>query len=330
MKQSELIELLGLPSTDSKMIQFFEKYNLGKLPSIITSNQVKKSIICKSWNLSFWFSYDITNERFQPPISPKKDNYKFIAFLSSIMFTHVDNSEKKPDPKKPEFWDVTPAPNKPLEVMKDFFGAVNYEIDAEVGFEKWIGADMVLKAQYTVDKKGKYSTTVWSVIKEESEIISRVFFEGYSQETFSCKAQTAIIRWLFNKEYLKLSKEVYQSRLKADTAAILAFVQRDLKGHLWANQLADVHRLRRFLYRVTNNSKVTDENGNRISFYIENLILESMGRKEEFDKLYEEDYGKVGDFLNQLPFDSDFYENIDVVLTTAFERYKKIPETVFN
>ncbi|MDQ1148086.1 hypothetical protein [Sphingobacterium zeae] len=42
IKQSELIKLVGLASTDTSLVQFFERHGLGKLPKTITSNQGTK------------------------------------------------------------------------------------------------------------------------------------------------------------------------------------------------------------------------------------------------------------------------------------------------
>lgn len=327
MKQSELIALLGLPSTDLKMVDFFERYQIGKLPKSITPNQRSKSILYKPMNISFWFEYDIKNNKFQPPLSPRGDDYKFVAYLAGIMFSHVDDSVKTPDPKSPDFWDVTPSPLHSFQNMENLMGKPTEDGDHETIFEWLIDEDKKLTVRYTKDKKNNLMVSSRISIIQQREIINRAFFnEAYHAEDFPFirRAHTCIIKWLFDRKFLLLDVNGYQTKLKAETTALLDFVQSHLKGHLWANQIIAEKGLRSFLYVVTTNKNIKDEQGNKIPFYIRDIILDCMGKKREFEILYDRDFGKIYDFLNELVFDSQVYEAVATALTAKFEVHKKL------
>jgi hypothetical protein len=327
MKQSELIDLLGLPSTDTSMIAFFQKHQIGKLPKSITPNQGSKCIIFKPMNISFWFGYDIKNDRLQPPVSPRNDNYKFVAYLRCIMFTHVDDSLKTPDPKPQDFWDVIPSPMYAPEKIEGLMGGPSERNDYETTFDMSIGTDQLLKVRYTKDKKKNLMCTSWIAIMEQSEIINRVFFNAtYTAEDFPFirRAYTCVIKWLYDSRFLQMDERVYEGGLKGETAEILDFVHHHLKGHLWANQIISATGLRSFLYTVTTNRSVKDEQGNKIPFYIRDIILECTGHKREFEVRYDQDFGTIDSFLNDIPFDSKVYETVGNALTAKLEIYKKL------
>jgi len=321
MKQSDLIALIGLPSNDPKLIAFFEKYQLGKIPKTITTNQGTKSVLYKPLNLSFWFKYDIKNERFQPPVSPTGDNYKFLPYLKSVMFNHVDDTVKTPDPKPKDFWDLIPHPRESYQKVADLMGQPAEKMDTQTTFEMTIGADTLLTVQYNQDNKGTLKSSTWVSIIEQSEIVSAVFFDPkYQQEDFPFKrrAYSAIIKWLYNKGWLLLQEQEYGQQLNSE-AALLDFIGMKLKGHLWANQIADIKYLRSFLYTICSNRSIRDKHGNKISFYIRDIVLECMGKKNEFDILYKGPFEHIDLFLNELIFDDQIYEKIAANLTARYE-----------
>lgn len=333
MKQSDLIELIGLASNDPKLLMFFEKYQLGKLPKTITPNQGSKSIIYKPLNISFWFKYDITNDRFQPPISPKNDDYKFVAYLSSIQFTHQEDSAKKPDPKPQDFWDVIPAPILSVEAIEKIMGEAASTYSDESIYEMKMDPDTVLKVFYTWDKKKNLSASSNVSVIEQSELISSVYFESrYNQESFAFSKRCAnlIVKWLFDRRFLALSDAIYQDGLAADSDAIVKFVHQYCNGHVWNNQLLPVDHLRSFLYYLPRNTNFYDNQGNKYSFYIQDIILVCLGKKESFDILYDQDITQSDQFLNEIIFDSRLYNQMSLILNTKFDYFITLKERNSN
>lgn len=327
MKQHELMELIGLATTDVKMVNFFEQHQLGKLPKRITPNQNTKSLIFKPLNISFWFKYDITNNRFQPPISPKNDDYKFVAYLSSIMFTHVDDSVKKPDPKDDAFWDVIPSPLHSGEEIAKLMGPPTYEIDSLTIYEKIIEEDKVLKVFYNREKKNTLTTSCQVSIVEQSEILSRIFFDSkYNHESmvFLRNSFAIIIKWLYDNHYLMLDQQIYQRKLANNTDDVLTFIHQELNSHLWSNQLTNETYLGSFLYTISSNRNTYDANGNKVYFYIQDIILDCLGKREEFEKVYEENFNQVDYYLDAIVFDGELYRKVIDQLTIKFKQFKAL------
>ena len=325
LKQSELIGLLGLSSTDPKIIQFFEHYDLGKLPKTITANQGTKSIIYRPLNISFWFKYDIKNDHFQPPISTSNDSGKFVAYLCSIMFTHVDHSSKHPDSKPNDFWDVLPLPTASHEEVEQLMGKPTYENEVEKAYAMSEGTENILTIKYTQSSKGNVSYSSWIAIKQQSEIISRDFFNRsheFENFPFLRSGHTAIIKWLFDNQLLLIDKDLYQKGLKPDSEEILDFVEKHLNNHLWKNQLADVEYLSSFLYSITTNRKFTNPEGNPVSFYFRDIILSVLHQKDTFERLIEENYHVADQFLNDIVFDEDLYKKVSFLLTQKLKLFQ--------
>ncbi|ERJ57671.1 hypothetical protein [Sphingobacterium paucimobilis] len=321
IKQSELIALIGLSSTNARLVDFFERHDLGKLPKSLTPNQGTKSIIYKPLNISFWFKYDIKNDIFQPPISPRNDNYKFVAYLSSILFTHVDHSNKRPDPKPQDFWDVLPSPGLHPQEIEHLIGSPLYENEVEKAYEKPEGKENILTIKYTKNGKDNISYSSWIAIREQLEIVNRDFFNrSIELESFPFlrRAYTAIIKWLFDSRFLSIDDNLYQLPLKAEQDHILDFVDQHLNSHLWKNQLKDLPYLPSFLYAITTNRKLTDPKGNTVSFYIRDIILTALDQKETFEDLYEDSFNAVDQFLNGIVFDDNLYKQLSILLTEKF------------
>lgn len=325
LKQSELVELLGLSSVDSRMVHFFEQHGLGKLPKTITPNQGTKSVVCKSLNISFWFKYDIKNEKFQPPISPKNDNYKFIAYLSSIMFTHNDHSEKQPDVKSLDFWDVLPLPTSTQDKVQALMGNPINDAEGEKIYEITIGEDRSITVRYSDGGKGKTLYSSWIAIKQQSEIISRDFFNrshDFEDFPFLRRAHTVIIKWLFDNKLLQIDNQAHSSELPSHPEAILDFVDIYLNNHLWKNQLVDTAYLSSFLYTITTNRKLTDPHGNTTTLYIRGLLLEVLNQTAAFEHLYENNFEAVDQFLNDIVFDDALYQGAIILLNEKFKLFK--------
>lgn len=87
MKQTEIIELIGLKSTEPKLIAFFEKYGL-KAPKTVNANSSGKAIRHKEYNIDFDFHYDIVNDAFYPPVSPKKTIMTLLLIYGISTYTH--------------------------------------------------------------------------------------------------------------------------------------------------------------------------------------------------------------------------------------------------
>lgn len=325
MKQSELIALLGLTSWDPRLQEFFTKYQLGKLPKVITANQMSKHILCKERNISFWFKYAIKNDHFQPAISPKNDDYKFLPYLSSVIFTHVEDSAKSPDGKDLSFWDVIPAPLRAPEAIEKRMGKPLFESASERQFMMPIDTYGQLRVNYSMDRKGQLSANCWIHIQENAEIIaSDQFNSKYMQENspFMRRAYTCIIYWLIQNKYLLLDSEIYQAGIQPDSVVLLDFVHRHLHGHLWDNQLVDQQHLRGFLYSIISRRPVRDPAGNSLMFYIQDLILYCLAKEEAYALHDNQGIDKLHSFLNQLPFEGSLYSQVAQLLTSKFQTYR--------
>ena len=164
MKQSDLINLIGLKSTDQKLVDFFEKNNFGKPPKTVNANQGNKFVDLKALNLSFCFEYNIMNDNFQPPICAKNDNYTFVAYLSSVNFLPKAISVKNSDQKTEDFWDISPKPNTFLELIKENLGEPVSESERFFTFVICLNEDKELRVKY--NKKDNMLTECWASIKE--------------------------------------------------------------------------------------------------------------------------------------------------------------------
>lgn len=330
MKQNELLELIGLKSTDQKLVNYFEKFNLGKPPKTINANQMRKSIEYKPLNFSFGFEYHITNDHFQPPISPKNDDYNFVAYLSSIDFFSKTVSAKKPDPKTEDFWDVSP---NPIISIEDFKKISRSDIESDENFLSITKSlDNDKKLWLTYDVKNKMITQCFARIKTHSEIISHVFFDNNSAITGKTVHLNAmLIKWLFENNYLLLDENVYEKQLKNNTDDMLSFIQTHLKNHLWDNQITDTKFLRNFLFTThQNNWGLMNENGEKIMFYFRDIFLKSVGKFGLFEKLYVESFEKAELFIGEISFDDENYKKFSMAMTENFDLYKKLKALEIN
>lgn len=320
MNQTEIIELIGLPSTNVKLVAFFEKYGLKKPPKTVNSNSSGVAIRFKEYQIDFVFDFDITNEAFYPPVSPKKNDYDFIAYLKGVYFY----LPKKNDTRTNDFWDVTPNPKVPFEEFENYFGKIDNDY-----FKKTYNELINIVAQYEIKKnKCEY---VSFVIKEEREIISSYFFDQNNEYNLWPEAYTFLIKWLFDNHFLNIGDEIYALGLEPSHQAILEFVQSNLKNKLWGNQLKEVPNLYQFLNTIRSNNKIwKDENKNQVVFYQNNLFLIATANFEKYNKLFYEDIYKADALCKSARFTTETAQTYLNLLTDRFAIFPKIRDLKLN
>lgn len=320
MKQTEIIELIGLPSTDVKLLAFFEKYGLKKPPKTVNSNSSGVAISYKEYQIDFDFDFDIINEAFYPPISPKKNDYDFIAYLKAVYFY----LPKKNDTRTNDFWDITPNPKGEFEEYENYFGKIDKGY-----FRKTYNELINIVAHFEV-KKNKFEYVSF-IIKQEQEIISTDFFDQNNEYNLWPEAYTFLIKWLFDNRFLNISDEIYDLGLEPSHQAILAFVQSNLKNKLWQNQLKEVPNLYPFLNTIRSNNKIwKDENKNPVVFYQNNLFLIATGNFEQYNKLFYEDIDKADALCRSARFTPETAQIYLNLLTDRFAIFPTIRDLKIN
>lgn len=320
MRQTEIIELIGLSSTDSKLLAFFEKYELKKPPKTVNSNSSGVAIRHKEYQIDFDFDYDIINEAFYPPVSPKNDDYNFIAYLKAVYFY----LPKKNDTRNNDFWDITPNPKEEFEEFENYFGKIDN------GYFKKTYKELInIVAQYEIKKnKCEY---VSFIIKQEREIISSDFFDQNNEYNLWPEAYTFLIKWLFDNRFLNISNEIYNRGLDPSHQAIVEFVQSNLKNKLWNNQLKEVPNLYPFLNIIRSNNKIwKDENKNQVVFYQNNLFLIATGNYEQYNKLFYEDIDKADALCKSAKFTPETAQAYLNLLTDRFAIFPRIRDLKIN
>ena len=335
MTFTNLTKLIGLKSTDEKIVNWFETNNLGKVPKTINSNQDTKGATDKINLLSYTFKFDITNDAFYPPLNPKKDNYNFECFLSYItVFSKTKNKDFK-DPKPLSFWEGFINPESTFEECCVFFDNKYHEsnFDGEiinVTFEKKL-SDV---ANVIVFFKGDRShiKAIELRIQEEYEIVDQYVFLTDNEHNTTKQAYTLLVKWMFNNKYLKLSDEIYNLGLSTDDATILQFTKQHLRNHIWDNQITETTNLRSFLYKISSNTDIELKNGEKVNVYIRHLYIKASGQWEAHQKIYNKKddldrFEKVDQLENSIYLDE---KHIDVFLNkltemfTLFSENKKI------
>lgn len=319
MKQSEIIALIGLSSTDPKLVAFFEKQGL-KAPKTVNANASGKAIRHKEYQIDFDFDYDIINEAYYPPVSPKNDDYNFIAYLKNVYFYLPSKSDTRPN----DFWDVTPNPLASYEDFENYFGKID-----KVYFEKAYNDFINITAEYDVKKRK--CVHIAAGIKQEREIINSCFFNPNNEHNLWPEAYTFLIKWLFDHRFLNIDDQVYNLGLAPTHQAILAFVQSQLKNRLWKNQLKEVPHLFPFLKTISSNNSVKkDENKQPVIFYQNHLFLMATGNYEQYKKLYTEDIFKADDLCKSISFTPETAQSYLNLLTDRFEIFPKINDLKIN
>lgn len=81
MTLQDLVCLIGAKSMNLRIAQLFEQNNLGKPPKKIISNQGQKAFKDKQQLIDYIFKFDITNDKYYPPVSVRNDDYTFDNYL---------------------------------------------------------------------------------------------------------------------------------------------------------------------------------------------------------------------------------------------------------
>lgn len=318
MKQTEIIELIGLKSTEPKLIAFFEKYGL-KAPKTVNANSSGKAIRHKEYNIDFDFHYDIVNDAFYPPVSPKKNDYDFVAYLRDI---YIYSSKK--DLRPSEFWDVTPSTNASYEEFENYFGKITKGY-----FKKTYNNLVQITAEYDV-KKNKCEYISAGIIQER-EIISYLFFDSNNEYNLCPEAYTFLIKWLFDNRFLDIDDKIYDFGLESSHEAILEFVQLHLKNRLWKNQLKEMPNLFDFLNTIRSGNKIwRDNDKQQVIFYQKELFLIATDNFEQYRKLFYEDIYEADELCRSTRFTSETAKSYLNLLNERFEMFPKIKDLKVN
>jgi len=325
MTQQDLIQLIGLRATDSKVVAHFEQQGLGKPPRSITSNQRTKIVYDKERNLYYAFSFEVFNDQFYPPIDTcgKYADYKFVPFLTEISFLYKEPSAKKPDPKEAGFWNVTPPPQAPVQEIAAWFSAPEGRLNR---CHKLLNDVIEINVAY--DDKKKVLTQNWARIIEHSEIISHYFLEedrdllGHTAHLYAM-----MLKWLFDNRYLVLEESIYSDPLPVETDTVLSFARDHLHNHLWDNQITREPHLRSFLYTAIHNFRDTkDEKGKTVDFYFRNVILRQAGKLEALDPLHSGQNEAQKELYRSILFNEQTYAAFYREMNKQFDYFKKLTD----
>jgi len=292
----DLIGLIGVKSTDPQIAQLFEQYNLGKPPKTITSNQGSKGYQDKQQLIQYSFKFDITNDRYYPPVSTRNNDYTFENYLYNIaVFSKPQRGKKEfADPKPLSFWEGFINPESSFEQCLAYFDHQFKSTPHYIFFQKQLNDTAKIKTWFSPDKKG--ITAIEIGIIEDTEIFAHHDFDPANKFNTVPQSYSLLVKWLFDNRYLNLPEETYSQELNPDHPDILAFTQAHLKNHIWDTQIKDIPYLRSFLFKVSSNSSVEGEDGGKINFYIKNLYIKTAGKWEEHQKIYDADILQIDDF----------------------------------
>ncbi|MBC9915534.1 hypothetical protein [Chitinophaga varians] len=281
MTVHDFISLMGTKSTDPAISRLFETYGLGKPPKSVNANQGSKGFKDKPNNLSFTFRFDITNDRFYPPVSPKKDDYNFDGHLSSIVL-YSEDRKRTPDPKPAAFWDGFIHPAATYGDCQAFFSTGNNERNI---FRKPVSEVAELMVWMSQDLSR--ITDMELRLKEDREIFSHYDFNQTSPLNTIKQAYPLLVKWLFDHRYLLLPEDAYRETLSVDHAVLLDFTTRYLKDHIWDTQVIDDPELISFLFNIARSSNITLPGGEKINIFIRTLYIEVAGKTAQRQELYD-------------------------------------------
>lgn len=326
MTQKELLGLVGLKATDPLVLAHFERYGLGQPPKNLASNNKVKIIEDKERNLSYIFSFDITNDHFYPPVDVglKNPGHKFMAYLSEIGFLSKEPSIEKPDPKEASFWDLTLPPQASLEQVCQWYGPATGSFQKKLTFKKEIGPMLELEARYNEQKQAFAGNSV-SII-EYDEIIGHYYIGKDPYFDFLAHLYAMLIKWLFDNRYLLIGEAINWDGLSANAQKVSDWIQRHLNGHLWDNQVTDTPHLRKFLFTVISNATVTGERGEEIDFSFINTLLRLFGQYEAYKKLNSGQRDQEKTMLRNIPFDENSYATFYAEMNRQFSYYGTLAE----
>lgn len=299
----DLVSLIGTKSTDPRIVQWFEQYNLGTPPKTITPNQRSKDVEDKQHAIGYHFKFKITNDKFYPPVSAKNDPYKFENYLSniSVLSTSGSGKKKSADPKPLAFWEGYINPVSSFEECLAYFNHPSNVSTSDTFFQKPLNDIAKIKVWFAPDKTA--ITAIEIAIMEAAEIFSHSNFNPKNEFNNVPQSYSLLVKWLFDHQYLNLSEEVYRQGLTLDHSEILAFTGAHLKNHIWDTQLKDIPHLRLFLFKIGSNNSLEDADGKEINFYIKNLYLTAAGKLEERQRVYNDDYKHIDAFEKSVVLD---------------------------
>lgn len=314
MNLTEVVAILGLKSTDPQVSAFFEKCALGAPPKLITANQGSKYVKDKAHEIEYKFSFDITNDHYYPPVSPKNDEYKFECFISSIS---LFNRKKKNATLPREFWSGHPDPDFSVDEYMKYFGLATVEPIAR----KKLDNDSELVVWF--DEKKQQISAMEARLIEQHELLSQYELRPNNEYNTVKQAYLLLVKWLFDQQYLVLPEAVYKNDPGTDDESIRHFVQEHLKNHVWDNQLNQGRELTSFLYQLTHNSSYETKDGRRVTIYMKHLFLQEAGVWEKRQKLYDKDINKCDAFEKTVQLDARQKEAFLKRLTTEYKDFKE-------
>ncbi len=321
MTAKTLVEFIGLESTNPKIVDWCEKNELGKPPKSVNANQGEKYLKDKINNLEYKFKFDITNDKFSPPVSPKKDDYNFICYLSAIIYNN-----KKGFTTPENFWEGYIKNNPDYDDYLNFFENPDIQRNGNIFFEKRLNEIACIKVWFNKTKNKPDAIQI--EIIEECSIIEHHWFKVLNQYNTTKPAYTLLVKWLFDNKYLLLPEQVYDLGLSKNHSEILEFTATHLKNHIWDNQINDEYCLRSFLYKIASNQDIEISDNEKVNVYIRNLYLKAAGAWNQREKIYNDDndtnrFEKLDEFENSIVLNEKQSDEFLNTLTQMFELFKK-------
>ena len=319
MTLNEIIPLIGLKSTDVNLKAWFEQYQLSKPPKTVNVNQDVKDVDDKQHELTYEFTFNIINDQFYPPTSPKNDNYTFDCYLKSVS---VFQRKMKGNIEKPHaFWDNYIHPDSSYEECCAFFGSEGEQSEYDVFFSKMLNDTVEMCLWMTPDKSQVRAIEL--NIPESVEFLSVYDFDEQNEYNTIHQAYLLVVKWLFDQRYLLLPDEVYAKGLSFDNEEIKAFVSEYLRNHIWANQLnlSKEPDLYQFLFNVCHNIHDKLKNDENLDAYVKHLFLKQAGIWEEHQRIYHETYD-TKQLERSVFLDQEQSQSLVNQLAHLFEYYK--------
>ena len=320
MTLANLTKLIALKSTDERITTWFETHNLGKPPKSVNANQGEKYLKDKINNLEYKFKFDITNDKFSPPVSPKNDDYNFICYLSAIIY-----NDKKGFTIPENFWEGYIKNNPDYDDYLNFFENPNIQSNGNVFFEKKLNEIACIKVWF--NKKKNKPDAIQLEIIEECSIIEHHWFKVLNQYNTTKPAYTLLVKWLFDNKYLLLPERVYDFGLSKNHSEILEFTATYLKNHIWDNQITNEYCLRSFLYKISSNNNIEISETEKVNVYLPFLYLKAAGVWDQHQKIYnsnDQDRFEKSDALAESTKLNDIQiQSFLHTITQMFELFKK-------
>ena len=315
-----LQEFIGLESTNPKIVDWLNQNELGKPPKSVNANQGEKYVKDKINNLEYKFKFDIVNDKFSPPVSPKNDDYNFICYLSAIIY-----NDKKGFTIPENFWEGYLKNNPDYDDYLNFFENPNIQHNGNIFFEKKLNEITGVKVWF--NKKKNKPETIQIEIIEECDIISDHSFKVTNQYNTTKPAYTLLVKWLFDNKYLILPSEVYDLQLSTNHSEILEFTTEHLKNHIWDNQITSEYCLRSFLYEISSNNNIEISDTEKVNVYLPHLYLKAAGVWEQHQKIYNSNddnrFEKVDALAESTKLNDVQIQSFLHTLTQMFELFKK-------